>query len=215
MIWSEGEEQLKDFISYLNSIHANIKFSHEYSNSSHQTLPFLDVQVHLNSNNHIQTDLHTKPIDKHQYLLKTSCHTNHTKQTIPFSLSCETVAYALPTLSLTNEAKNSSSTWSNVVIAAIPYKRCKSCASHPTSRNTIATRTEATKTDRTPFVISFYPALSKILSIVKKHINILQTSANCKQDFPHRPVIAYKRNASLRDLLVHSTLKQALQSTTH
>ena len=74
-----------DFIRYLNSIHASIKFTHEYSNSSHQTLPFLDVQVHL-SNNHIQTDLHTKPTDKHQYLLKTSCHPNHTKQTIPFSL---------------------------------------------------------------------------------------------------------------------------------
>ena len=85
MIWTEGEEHLKDFIRYLNSIHASIQFTHEYSNSSHQTLPFLDVQVHL-SNNHIQTDLHTKPTDKHQYLLKTSCHPNHTKQTIPFSL---------------------------------------------------------------------------------------------------------------------------------
>ena len=56
-----------------------------YPNSPHQTLPFLDVQVHL-SNNHIETDLHTKPTDKHQYLLKTSCHPSHTKQTIPFSL---------------------------------------------------------------------------------------------------------------------------------
>ena len=38
------------------------------------------------------------------------------------AFSCESVAYALPTLSLINEAKNSSSTWSYVVIAAIPYK---------------------------------------------------------------------------------------------
>ena len=117
MIWTEGEEHLKDFISYLISIHANIKFCHKYSNSSHQTLPFLDVQVHL-SNNHIQTDLHTKPIDKHQYLLKTSCHPNHTKQT---SLSCKTVANVLPTLSLTNEAQNSSSTWPNRVQAILRH----------------------------------------------------------------------------------------------
>ena len=34
----------------------------------------------------IYTDLHTKPTDKHQYLLKSSCHPNHTKKTIPFSL---------------------------------------------------------------------------------------------------------------------------------
>ena len=48
-------------------------------------LPFLDAQVHL-INNHIETDLHTKPTDKHQYLLKTSCHPNDTKNAIPFSL---------------------------------------------------------------------------------------------------------------------------------
>ena len=50
-----------------------------------ETLPFLDVQVHL-INNHIETDLHKKPTDKHQYLLKTSCHPNHTKKAILCSL---------------------------------------------------------------------------------------------------------------------------------
>ena len=86
MIWTHGEEHLKSFIGFLNSIHPSIKFTHEYSNSLHQTLPFLDVQVHL-IHNHIETDLHTKPTDKHQYLLKTSCHPKHTKKAIPFSLS--------------------------------------------------------------------------------------------------------------------------------
>ena len=42
----------------------------------------------------------------------------------------------------------------------------------------------------------------------KKHITILQSSTNCKKAFPHPPVIAYKRNASLRDLLVHSELPE-------
>ena len=55
MIWTHGEEHLKSFIGFLNSIHPSIKFTHEYSNSLHQTLPFLDVQVHL-INNHIETD---------------------------------------------------------------------------------------------------------------------------------------------------------------
>ena len=55
MIWTHGEEHLKSFRGFLNSIHPSIKFTHEYSNSLHQTLPFLDVQVHL-INNHIETD---------------------------------------------------------------------------------------------------------------------------------------------------------------
>jgi len=56
MIWTHGEEHLKTLIDYLSSIHPSIKFTHEYSSSLHQTLPFLDVQVHL-INNDIQTDL--------------------------------------------------------------------------------------------------------------------------------------------------------------
>ena len=38
MIWTHGEEHLKSFIGFLNSIHPSIKFTHEYSNSRHQTL---------------------------------------------------------------------------------------------------------------------------------------------------------------------------------
>ena len=34
MIWTEGEDNLKTFINYMNSIHLTIKFTHEYSNSS-------------------------------------------------------------------------------------------------------------------------------------------------------------------------------------
>ena len=208
MIWTEGEEHLKDFIRYLNSIHASIKFTHEYSNSSHQTLPFLDVQVHL-SNNHIQTDLHTKPTDKHQYLLKTSCHPNHTKQTIPFSLFlrirriCSTDAFF---------DKRSEELIKHLVQRGYSRYSLQKDANRVRAIPRHATlqpqEQKATKTDRTPFVISFNPALPKISSIVKKHINILQSSANCKQVFPHPPVIAYKRNASLRDLLVHSELPQ-------
>ena len=65
---------------------------------------------------------------------------------------------------------------------------------------------KSAKTDRTPFVTSFNPALPKISSVVNKYTTLLQSTANCKKAFPNPPVIAYRRNASLRALLVHSTL---------
>ena len=42
--------------------------------------------VSLN-NGTIETDLYTKPTDKHQHLLSSSCHPQHTKKAIPFSLA--------------------------------------------------------------------------------------------------------------------------------
>ena len=82
MICTQGEEHLKSFVGYLNSIHPGIKFTHKYYSSLHKALPFLDVQVHL-FNNHLQANLHTKPTDKHQYLLRTSCRPNYTKKKHP------------------------------------------------------------------------------------------------------------------------------------
>ena len=32
MIWTHGENKLLEFITYLNSIHPSIKFTHEFSN---------------------------------------------------------------------------------------------------------------------------------------------------------------------------------------
>ena len=67
---------------------------------------------------------------------------------------------------------------------------------------------KSAKTDRTRFVTSFNPASPKISTVVNKYTTLLQSTANCKKVFPNTPVIiiAYRRNASLCDLLVHSTL---------
>ena len=62
---------------------STIKFT---CNHSFTSIPFLDVNVSLN-NGKITTGLYTKPTDKHQYLLHSSCHPKHTKQAIPFSLA--------------------------------------------------------------------------------------------------------------------------------
>ena len=83
MIWTHTESDLLAFISYLNSLHPTIKFTSSYSSTC---IPFLDVMVSL-VNGEIVTDLYTKPTDKHQYLLQSSCHPVHTKRTIPFSLA--------------------------------------------------------------------------------------------------------------------------------
>ena len=84
MVWTHAEEKLDEFITHINSSHNTIKFTHEFSDSS---ISFLDVTVLLNKNNQISTDLYVKSTDTHQYLLHTSCHPNHVKKSIPFSLA--------------------------------------------------------------------------------------------------------------------------------
>ena len=83
VIWTEGSDKLKIFVDYLNNLHPTIKFTCSHSLTN---VPFLDVMVSL-KDGLIHTDLYTKPTDKHQYLLISSCHPTHTKRAIPYSLA--------------------------------------------------------------------------------------------------------------------------------
>ena len=79
MIWTHSVDDLHAFTSYLNSIHPTIKFTSNYSFTS---IPFLVVNVFVDNGN-ITKDRYTKATDKHQYLLHSSCHPQHTKRAIP------------------------------------------------------------------------------------------------------------------------------------
>ena len=56
IIWTEGEESLKDFLNYLNSAHGTIKFTSKWS---YQEVEFLDVKV-LNDSGKLETDVYIK-----------------------------------------------------------------------------------------------------------------------------------------------------------
>ena len=74
-------DQVKEFVSYLNTCDQNIQFTHEASQDS---VSFLDTVVHI-SNHEIYTDLHCKPTDSHNYLLFSSAHPRKCKESIPYS----------------------------------------------------------------------------------------------------------------------------------
>lgn len=79
-IWTEGEEGLLEFIERMNTFHDMIKFTVDWSYSR---VNFLDTSIILNDRL-VTTDLYTKPTDKQQYMLHTSCHPNRCKNGIPF-----------------------------------------------------------------------------------------------------------------------------------
>ena len=73
-IWTHGQEKLKVFLEDLNKFHPNLKFT---SVSSEENVAFLDLKVKLKQGK-IETDLHVKSTDRHQYLHYTSSHPEHT-----------------------------------------------------------------------------------------------------------------------------------------
>ena len=80
-IWEHGENSLKQFTETLHVCHPTIKFTVEWSK---EEINFLDVNVRLR-NRQLETDLHIKPTNTHQFLDSTSCHHYHCKKSIPYS----------------------------------------------------------------------------------------------------------------------------------
>ena len=80
-IWEHGEDSLKHFIETLNASRPTIKFTAEWSK---EEINFLDVNVRL-KNRQLETDLHIKPTDTHQFLDSTSCHLYHCQKSIPYN----------------------------------------------------------------------------------------------------------------------------------
>ena len=85
-LWKHGEEKLMEFIKELNAKYPTIKFTAEWSSKS---INFLDVNF-LIKDGKIETDLHIKPTDSHQYLDSSSFHPFHCKKGIPYSPRLET-----------------------------------------------------------------------------------------------------------------------------
>jgi GIY-YIG catalytic domain len=80
-IWSGTEEELLNWVKFLNDSHNSIKFTLEFSKVE---IPFLDTLVYI-ENNKIRTRLYKKPTDNKQYLHFSSEHPQHVKKAIPYA----------------------------------------------------------------------------------------------------------------------------------
>ena len=90
--------------------------------------------------------------------------------------------YVLLTLSLTNEAENSSSSLPYVVIAAHHYKEMRiALAQFHVTQPFKSTNRNPPRLTEHPFVTSFNPARPKISSVVNKYTTLLKATANCKK----------------------------------
>ena len=202
MIWTEGLDNLKIFIGYLNNIHPTIKFTSSHSSTN---IPSLDVSVSLTNDGSISTDLYTKPTDKHQHLLYSSCHPLHTKKAIPFSL-----ALRLRRICSTDAAFHTRTAQLTTYLLKRGYnrnfvnKQIRRAADIP-RQLTLQTK-DINKPKRIPFITTFNPSLPHISHIIKKHFNLLLSSNRCKSVFQHPPVVAFRRSPNLRDLLVTAKL---------
>ena len=197
MIWTEGKGSLKEFLKHCNRQNKHIQFT---ESEARTTIPFLDVSVSL-QNEKLHTDLYCKPTDKHRSLYYTSCHPEHTKNSLPYSIAlrlhriCSTdELFSLHTKEMKQHLLNSGYTKGRINNAI-------NKASTVTREDSLKEKIKQQKLQRIPFVITYNPTLPSILKVLEKSHTVIEASEKCTEVFKNVPLVRYRRGRNLTDML--------------
>ena len=69
--------------------------------------------------------------------------------------------------------------------------------------NLLQYRTDKSKTDRVQLVLTYSKGLPHVSEIIKKKMTVLHKSEKMKKVFIKPPILAFRRDKNLKDILVH------------
>ena len=192
LIWTHGQEKPKVFLEDLNKFHPNLKFT---CDSSEENVAFLDLKVKLKQGK-IETDLHVKSTDRHQYLHYTSSHPEHTKRSIVFS-------QGLSVSRICSQAEDFRK--HTTELRSWFYKTGYPKGLVEREMRKVKRRKEREK-KRVPFVITYNPSLKNIGRIINQNLYILCINEEVKTVFTPAPMISFRSARKLSSYLVRAKL---------
>ena len=209
-IWTGSEQGLQEFVQEANRIHENIKVTLE---SSQKEIPFLDVLV-TNDQNRIKTTIYQKDTDRHMYVHKKSDHPAATKKAIPYGLGIRAKQ-----ICSTNEAYLESKGRIIQHLKKRGYNKWEIAK----SLNKVDTldrqklleqnKERRTSTKRIPLLLTYGTYLPNVTNILRKRMAVLRRSPRMTQIFVQPPMAAYRRDANLQDILVHSKHRRMFEGS--
>ena len=203
-LWVHGEEELHKFMSWLNLQHPSIKFTYSFGRS----VNYLDVNITINNEGLISTDLHIKPTDAAMVLPFHSCHPRHCTRSIPYSqclrlrrICSEDTTFHRRCQELTDKLTKRG--YPSRLLEASVQK----VAAFPRASTLQYQRAAAPKnSDRVPFIIRHNPSNPPLGSWLKQFLPVLHTSVRMRKAVPYPPIVGERNCKSLRALLMPSAL---------
>ena len=204
-VWTHGKEAHDEFLQFCNNNEHGLIFEVTPESVSTSSVPFLDIRTIL-QNNKLQTDLYVKPTDKAQYLNFKSSHPYHQKASLPFGL-------ALRIKRICSNAEDFKRHCNTLIIHLRKrgfklglIKDAIKKASALKREDLLAPTEDRQKDERMIFSTTYNPMIPDLREKIYDLQPILESSEKCKTLYPEPPIIAYRRNRSLNDLLVSRRL---------
>ena len=195
-IWKGTEQELLKFFSDINLVHPTIKFDYSYSRKS---VNFLDSKVSILGRK-LGTSVYTKPTDRKAYLHSKSYHPRTTKESIPYSQATRLKRICTERSDFLESAERLKK---DLVNRGYREERVSEEINRAANlnREALLTYKQKAETNRTPLVVTYNRRLPGLKKILDESWNTLQINETEKQKFKEKPLICFRRNRNLRDIL--------------
>ena len=191
------------FFDEINQVHTTIKFDFNFSTSE---VNFLDLTIYKDKRGKLQTRIYTKPTDKHAYLHKNSAHPYHLKKSIPYGQALRLKRICSDEKEFIDASKQLTS---NLLNRGYEESEIKEQINKANERNReeLLQYKPKESLNKIPYVITYNTQLPNLKEAIDKHWNILNINTQMQNIFKDKPIIAFRRNKNLRDILGQKTLR--------
>ena len=198
-----SRHDLEQYIDYVSNFYPALQFT---STISELDLPFLGIKLRINGNK-VQTSVYYKDTDTRNYLHYSSLHPGHCKRAIPYSqflrrhrICSDDADFMKRAIEMKEyfRARDYSDNLANNDLRKVSNARSTLLTSTPTSHN------ESTS-NKVPLVLTYNPFNAGTRSIMLDNFNILSSDPEARRIFPEPPLVSYRRERNLGDILVNSS----------
>ena len=228
LIWEGSLSTLKHFFSYVNTIHPNMKFTHEFSRSE---INFLDMTIYKSEAGELLTKLYVKPTDTGTLLHYTSYHPNHMFANIIYTqalryrllttddnvlyqqlktLKIKLLSRGYPKRLIKTEFSKIKNITQNECLQGkrVKKKRNKNFNKlkkwNKNRNKTKNGKSPSKNKNQLAFIIPYNENFKNLMEHINRHWHIIENDPDLKGVFPTRPFIVYKRHKNLKDMLIRT-----------
>ena len=151
--------------------------------------------------------MHYKPTDSHSYLLHSSSHPFHVKNSIPFSQFLRLRRLCSDDSDFSNKSEEMCHFFKNCGYPDSVVNTAQQRAQQ-IDRQSALQSSQKENNERTPFTLTYHPHNVAAKNIILKNfIKLLQNDNETGRIFSQPPLVSFKRDENVGNFLVRSVLK--------
>lgn len=150
--------------------------------------------------------LYRKPTDRQAYLHNSSYHPNSTKRGIPYSQALRIKRICTETKELENNLENLKTTLISRGYDQNYIEKEFVKARKITREAALIYKEKNKGSIKSPFITTYNKHNPKIQEIINNNWNLLNLDQETSQKFVEKPIVVYRRNKNLRDIIGQTTI---------